>query len=420
MKRRKFMKGAGYLSLLAFLQACRLTDLIGNGESSNVITARTPTALPTFTPSPTLTPFTVPTDASPTATGTPTPESVEPSPSATTEPTTEAEPTATPTPTPTPYPPGPPSKLGLFLTKFEGQVLEMLETAQPALIKTLEYDANYVAGLKAAAPNSILIARMVLGDQNLDADPLALAQEYTEQLLPLATDTKRMDAIDAWEAYNEPVADTADKMKRLADFEAERVRIMAENGLRAVVGNFATGHPPLELWPDFKPALDAARQYNGFLGLHEYSAPVMQFMAGDNQPDGSPSAGDEGWLTLRYRKIYRQFLEPMGLGDLPLLITECGVDGLVQPRPGPPEARGWQEFIPTWIEDGYRDDPPGVYMDQLIWYDQNLQQDDYVKGAAIFTVGTNDSRWNSYNIVGEGSGRMFDLLTQYLEVHPPA
>ena len=152
MKRRKFMKGAGYLSLLAFLQACRLTDLIGNRESSNVITARTPTALPTFTPSPTLTPFTVPTDASPTATGTPTPESVEPSPSATTEPTTEAEPTATPTPTPTPYPPGPPSKLGLFLTKFEGQVLEMLETAQPALIKTLEYDANYVAGLKAAAP----------------------------------------------------------------------------------------------------------------------------------------------------------------------------------------------------------------------------------------------------------------------------
>ena len=85
---------------------------------------------------------------------------------------------------------------------------------------------------------------MVLGDQNLDADPLVLAQQYTEQLLPLATDTKRMDAIDAWEAYNEPVADTADKMKRLADFEAERVRIMAENGLRAVVGNFATGHPP--------------------------------------------------------------------------------------------------------------------------------------------------------------------------------
>lgn len=415
MKRRKFIKGAGYLSLLALLQSCRMSDLLG-GESSGVTTARTPTAFPTFTPSPTLTPFTAPAETT-AATGTPTPEATA---SATPEPTTEAEPTATPTPSPTPYPPGPPSKLGLFLTKFEGQVLEMLETAQPALIKTIEIDGNYVTGLKAAAPDSIMIARIVLGEQNLEADPLTLAQEYTETLLPLATDTKRMAAIDAWEAYNEPVADTAEKMKRLADFEAERVRILAENGLRAVVGNFATGQPPLELWPDFKPALDAARQYNGFLGLHEYSAPVMQYLAGDNQPAGNPSAGDEGWLTLRYRKVYRQFLEPMGFGDLPLLITECGVDGLVQPRPGPPEARGWQEFIATWLAEGYRDDPPGVYMDQLIWYDQHLQQDDYVKGAAIFTVGTNDPRWETYNILGAGSGRMIDLLTQYLEVHPPA
>jgi hypothetical protein len=34
-----------------------------------------------------------------------------------------------------------------------------------------------------------------------------------------------MQGIDAWEAYNEPVADTPDKMKRLAEFEAERTRL---------------------------------------------------------------------------------------------------------------------------------------------------------------------------------------------------
>ena len=40
-----------------------------------------------------------------------------------------------------------------------------------------------------------------------------------------------MDAFDAWEGFNEPVADTPDKMKRLADFEAERVRLLAEQGV---------------------------------------------------------------------------------------------------------------------------------------------------------------------------------------------
>ncbi|HMR65261.1 MAG TPA: hypothetical protein PKE64_14740, partial [Anaerolineae bacterium] len=126
-----------------------------------------------------------------------------------------------------------------------------------------------------------------------------------------------------------------------------------------------------------------------------------------------------GWLTLRYRKVYRHFLAPMGYADLPLLITECGVDGLVQPRPGPAEATGWQEFIPAWLEAGERNDPPGVYMDQLIWYDQHLQRDDFVKGAAIYTIGTNNPDWETYNLLGADSGRIFDLLTQYLEVHPP-
>lgn len=420
MKRRYFIRGAGYLSLLAFIQACRLANFGANGEPNAGLSTSAPssTPLPTFTSTTTRTPL-----ATPTGTGTPSPTATPEAAGGTTaplEPTEEATPTDTPTPTPTPYPPGPPSKLGLFITKFEGQVLEMLETAKPALIKTLEFDKNYVQGLKEASPTSILISRLFLEQQNLEGDPIVQAQAFTEKLLPHAIETKRMEAIDAWEAYNEPVADTPDAMKRLADFEAERTRILAQEGIRSVVGNFATGHPPLELWPHFQPALEAVRQYDGYLGLHEYSAPFMQFMAEDFQPDDKPSEGDEGWLTLRYRKIYRQFLTPMGFGDLPLLITECGVDGLVQPRPGPSKARGWQDFIQTWLDFGLRPDAPGVYMDQLIWYDQHLQQDDFVKGAAIFTVGTNDPRWESYNLLGADSGRIFDLLTQYLEVHPPA
>jgi len=309
--------------------------------------------------------------------------------------------------------------LGLFLTRYEAKVLEMLERAKPSLVKTLEIDANFAKGIKEASPDSLLVGRLALNQHNLDVDPIPLAQGFIDKLLPLAADPVRMDAFDGWEAYNEPVADTVDKMKRLADFEAERTRILAENGLRSVVGNFAAGHPPLELWPHFKPALDAIRQYNGYLGLHEYSAPIMQYRAGAVQDPGDADQGDEGWLTLRYRKAYRRYLQPMGFGNIPCLITECGVDGLVQPRPGPPDARGWQDFVDTWLSNGLRNDPPGLYMDQLIWYDENLQQDSYIKGSAIFLAGTSDSQWESYNILGEGSGKMLDLLTQYFEAHPP-
>jgi hypothetical protein len=298
-------------------------------------------------------------------------------------------------------------------------VLKIIAQGKPALIKTLETDPNFVKGIKEVSPSTIIVGRIFLGQHNLDGDPAPLVQEFVNTLLPLATDPVRMQFIDAWEAYNEPVADTPDKMKRLAAFEAERTRILAQNGLRSVVGNFAAGHPPLELWPDFTPALEAIRQHNGFLGIHEYSAPVMQYRSGALQPPGDPDQGDEGWLTLRYRKAYRQHLIPLGFGDIPTLITECGIDGLIKPRPGPDDAEGWQDFVETWEANGLRKDPPGVYMDQLIWYDQNLQQDAYIKGAAIFLAGSNDRQWDSYDIIGPNAGRMVDLLTQYLSVHPP-
>jgi hypothetical protein len=297
--------------------------------------------------------------------------------------------------------------------------LEIVAIGQPALIKTMELDAGFAKGLKDSSPTTLIVGRLFLDQLNLDIDPIPLAHDFVNKILPFAADPVRMEAFDAWEAYNEPVADTLDKMKRLADFEAERTRLLAEHGIRSVIGNFAAGHPPLELWPEFKPALHAIRQYDGYLGLHEYSAPVMQYRAGDLQPAGDPPQGDEGWLTLRYRKAYRQHLIPMGYGNLPTLITECGVDGLIRPRPGPDEAEGWQDFIGTWLVNGLRDDPPGVYMDQLIWYDENLQQDDYVRGAAIFLAGTNDPQWVSYDILGPNAGRLPELLIQYLEVHPP-
>jgi len=196
--RRHFVKGAGLIGLLAFLQACRLTNfgrdrLVG---VSTALPADTSTALPTFTPTATSTPLTAPTE---TPTGTPPPatptgtvEQVSPISTPTSE--------ATPIPTPTPYPPGPPSKLGLFLTWADPQAMEFIAIGKPALVKTLEVDPNFVKRIKEVSPTTMVVGRIFLEQHNLDTDQAPFVQEFLGKLLPVATDPVRMQASDAWEA----------------------------------------------------------------------------------------------------------------------------------------------------------------------------------------------------------------------------
>jgi len=370
----------------------------------------TPAPTPTRTPRPTA----QPSPTSPTAT--PTVAAVTSTPTATSAPQASDTPQPTPTPTPaaTPFPPGPPSKLGLFMGWNHPQLFDLLATGGVALVKTLEYDPNYVAEIKRVSPRTLVVARYTpLPTPDLDNwNPAAAARQFVELLLPIAAEPTRLANIDAWEAYNEPTIVTAEQMARLAAFEAERTRLLAAAGVRSCVGNFGTGQPPLELWPSFYPALQAVQEHNGFLGLHEYSAPEMWFGAGDNQNHPESDEGDEGWLTLRYRKVYRDYLQPAGLA-VPLVITETGVDGLVQGRPGP-AGNGWKDFTGYWQDQGYvTTTPEGFYIEQLAWYDRHLVQDDYVKGAAIYAL-VAPVGWESYEIVGPAA----DILRQYLAVHP--
>jgi len=394
-----------------------------------VVLAGCPARTPPPTPTPTRTPRTLgPTDTpvpSPTETAIftsplPTPEStLEPveTPTVSAPPTATAspEPTATPTPQATPFPPGPASKLGLFVSRNDPRIFDLLRTGNVAVVKTLEYDSNFVAEIKQVSPDTLVVARFDLPQIDLSTltDPEAAAREFADKLLPIATDPGRLASIDAWEAYNEPVPSDGEQMARLARFEAERTRLLAAAGVRSVIGNFGTGQPDLALWPQFRPALEAAIKYKGYLGLHEYSAPTMQHGSPQDPLGWGTDPAQTGWLTLRYRKVYREYLEPNKL-TLPLILTEIGIDGLVGNRPGP-EGAGWQDFGGYWDELGMGKDAPGNYTEQLAWYDASLQQDDYVLGGAIFAAAASPG-WESYEILGDGGVEPF--LKQYLSVHP--
>ncbi len=391
ISRRAFLAGALSTVVLATLEACRQNS---------------PTDVPVADATATVTPTG---DSRPTATA------LKPSLTLTAANTLTPAPQATKTPWPTATPAHytQPSKLGLAVQRFSSpQIMDVIQAGKPKVVKIID-DLGSAGVVKERVPKTIVVGRI-----SVDYDFRALHDKNGRDAARHAADfiARNMDkytantSVDYWEGYNEPLIESADMMADYAAFEAERVKQMVALFCKCCVGNFSTGTPPLERWGGFVPALQAAQQHGGCLGLHEYSAPVMQFGFGRNQLDPAGDAGDEGWYTLRYRQVYRRHI-PADL-RLPLIITECGVDGLIQPRPGPGGA-GWRDFGAYWKQNNIA--PNGVtgYLDQLTWYDEELQKDDYVIGATIFAAGGAGDT-GSYDVLGD----MADKLAWYWSAHP--
>jgi hypothetical protein len=202
-------------------------------------------------------------------------------------------------------------------------------------------------------------------------------------------------------------------MSWYAQFEVERMRLTADLGLKCVIGNFATGSPNLNLWPAFFPALKAAQEHQALLGLHEYSCPWMWWMTGNHQLDPNADEGDEGWTTLRYRKVYRQHLIPNGFGNVPLVITECGIDPLVNPKPPSAGSGGtWLHLGGYWAAHDNEPDKADYYFRQLVWYDQELQKDKYVVGATLFTWGNFGQAWKDFDVAGTDVAKKLIAYTE--------
>lgn len=329
----------------------------------------------------------------------------------------DASPTSASTPTPRPPEPTPiprrtfpvferPTKLGIAVQRFrDPQIMDrMIADGRPRVVKIFE-DLGAASEIKQHSPNTLVVGRIQqqYDFQNALTSGVTDMAAYAADFVARHLDQYRANVgVDYWEAHNEPVFENEAKMALYGQFEAERVRQMAAHGFRCAVGNFAAGNPPFEQWNEFFPALQAVKEHGGALALHEYAAPTMDF--------GYDPATDDGSLTLRYRRVYRQVIPPEL--HVPIVITETGIDGLVSTeRIG----SGWQDFIGVWNKIPLDPDAFWAYMDQLQWYDEQLQADAWVIGASIFVAG-GQGHFGSYEIVG-GMG---ELLTQYFMAHPTA
>ncbi len=273
----------------------------------------------------------------------------------------------------------------------------------PPLLVALDH-SDVWHEVKAASPDTIFVGRFNQGYEpdlgRADIDPLETARAHCDRVLPWA---ERMgDTYDFWQGLNEPELVSAEAVERYAEFDAERARIMDEHGFRVVVGSFSVGNPArLGWWEKFLPALEAANQYKGALALHQYAWPTL-----DRQ---------WRWYSLRHRKVYQGEPRhewaglPEHLKALPLLITECGLDGAIVQSLRP---RGWQVL--------YGDDP-ARYLAQLAWYDEELQKDEYVAGAAIYCCcAADDPNWGTYNIWPEIVQLLAQRATPMYRLRQPA
>jgi hypothetical protein len=284
------------------------------------------------------------------------------------------------------------SLLGAHINSTVSELPETIMKWKPPLVVLLDH-SDVWHSVKAASPDTVFVGRVYLDaepDFNVPSlDPIKAAREHCDKVLPWA---ERMGkTYSFWQGVNEPVIDSPEAMQRCAAFDAERARIMDDHGFQVVVGSFSVGNPKLAYWRDFLPALEAAQEYHGTLALHEYAWPTLNHI--------SP------WYLLRHRKVYDGEPDhnweglPEHLKTVPLLITECGLDGLIEQGLKP---RGWKVLF---------GDDPTEYLRQLRWYDAELLQDPYVAGAALYCAATPDSRWKSYDIWPEPATTLSEQST---------
>jgi hypothetical protein len=270
-------------------------------------------------------------------------------------------------------------------------IMEFVRRVRPRVMKSVD-DLGWLSDVKQVSPNTVTIGRISGQNESWpeQLDPAEAARRFIAGNL----DKYRLNpGVDFWEGWNEFVPVTEARWRWYAAFEAARACQMQALGYHAAVGGFAAGTPEYSEMALFLPALEAAHQCGGIFTLHEGVSPLPGCGVFADKAaiiPGAPNLGavDMGYFMLRYRFWYEGYLKPMGIGDLPLVVSELEIGGLVpgQPCNGPGGA-SWKFFGDYWIQHGVGPDPEHAYVNLLAWYDSYMRQDPYVLGAAIFTAG---------------------------------
>lgn len=155
------------------------------------------------------------------------------------------------------------------------------------------------------------------------------------------------------EVYNEAYQSSAE-IQDYCDFLTQVITYLHAANLKVAAFSFSTGNPDYPVWSYIR-----SRRFCGAdaVAIHEYW-------------------GDQGFTlqnALRHRTLWQ-------VGDPKILITECGRDAVEGGK------AGWKISNITQDE----------YINELVAYDLQIQQDSYILGATPFTAGPTPD-WQNFS-----------------------
>ncbi len=260
--------------------------------------------------------------------------------------------------------------------------LDLLNRWQPRAILVLDPNPTEMALLREACPNAVIVGRVFEPDHDIEhrirANPQEAARWADDKVM-----SRMSPHVDYWQFANE-VLQAGDGLPLLNAFELARMELAEASGYKCAILAFSVGNPDLPendrmaMWRLVYPAIERAERNGHVVAIHQYGAPDLFSPAQD-------------WYAFR---LEHQVLRRLPYKKVQFIITEYGVDGLIDGRPQP---TGWQGF--TSAEN---------YVEQLLRAGAYLERfSGRIAGYNIFTLGHN-MPWGTYDIAGPAA----DLLAE--------
>jgi len=299
------------------------------------------------------------------------------------------------------------SKIGAHhnaVTRWE-EMLEFYRIGRPRIATMIEHHnaKAFVEAAKQVSPSTLWVGRYWVPDhEQILADPNGAAIKMFNRL----TSASIFDLMDVWVGYNEiagyPYVPNpgSENIINYLRFDIKMAELLASRGKAYGAGSWSVANPDMQWFAH--PLMRTLLQTGCYLVLHEYCAPTLW----DPRAFDSPYTNREAYLgngnyCLRYRKVL-MVLKANGMPIPRIIIKECGIDT------GAPN--GWDAGTPYQVGWRFYSQDPSVYLEQLKWYDRQLQMDPEIVGATIFCYGTEDPRWDTFDIRGQAAY----MLAQYI------
>ncbi|MEO7300284.1 MAG: malectin domain-containing carbohydrate-binding protein [Verrucomicrobiota bacterium] len=286
------------------------------------------------------------------------------------------------------------SRLSAHLINLYTAGSSNIVAGHPRTLKVLGLDSGFPTGMlqsmrnyKAVAPTGKIVVRIYTPTYySTNDNPTTSASAYWNIMSNALNTISSSDRalIDFLEGPNEgdtptlgyPFDNVVYASQWFNQFWTNLTPRIVAAGYKPCIGSIAVGNPggnPSDWQPllaNFVPALRQAKAAGGAWSYHAYT---IQY---------TTDVSAEIYYSLRYRQFYSYFAASFpDLVDMPLLLTEGGVDYNGTAATSGWQVRGTQSDFKRWLN----------------WFDGQMQQDSYLLGCQLFENG-DPGGWSSFDL----------------------